>query len=73
VGLGLLGPGLVVGQLENLGDALTDFLVRGLGAEGLLAGCGQVMPEFFAIVEGAARRCSRSRIWLRQRAIYSST
>ena len=73
VGLGLLGPGLVIGQFEDLGDALTDFLVRGLGAERLLARRGQVASQLLAIVEGTASRCSRSRIWLRQRAMNSST
>ena len=52
VGLRLLGPGLVIGQLEDLGDALADFLVRGLGAERLLARRGQVAPQLLAVVEG---------------------
>ena len=55
VGLRLLGPGLVVGQLEDLRNALADFLVRGLGAECLLAGCGQVAPHLLAVVEGAGK------------------
>ena len=55
VGLGLLGPGLVVGQLEYLGDALADFLVRGLGAERLLARRGQVPLEFLVVVKGTGK------------------
>jgi hypothetical protein len=55
VGLGLLRPGLVVGQLEDLGDPLTDFLVRGLGPQRLLAGGGQVVPELLALVQGAGQ------------------
>ena len=52
MGLRLLGPGLVIGQLEDLGDALADFLVRGLGAEGLLARRGQLAFQCLALVEG---------------------
>jgi len=52
VGFRLLGPGLVVGQLEDLGDALADFLMRGLGAERLLARGGQVAPQLLGVVEG---------------------
>ena len=52
---GLLGPGLVVGELQYLGDTLADFLVRGLGAERLLAGRGQVAPEFLPLVKGAGQ------------------
>jgi hypothetical protein len=55
MGLGLLRPGLVIGQLEDLGDPLTYFLVRGLGAQSLLAGRGQVLPEFFSVVKGAGQ------------------
>jgi hypothetical protein len=55
VGLGLLGPGLVIGQLEDLGDALTDFLVRGFGAERLLARRGQVASQLLAIVKGTGQ------------------
>ena len=55
VGLGRLGPGLVVGQFEDLGDALTDFLVRGLGAERLLARRGQVAFQFLAVIEGTGK------------------
>ena len=55
VGLGLLGPGLVVGQLEDLGDALADFLVRGLGPERLLARRGQVALEFLFVVKGTGK------------------
>src|SRR5271165_6189780 len=55
VGLGLLGPGLVIGQFEDLGDALTDFLVRGLGAERLLARRGQVAFQFLAVIEGTGK------------------
>ncbi len=55
VGLGLLRPRLVIGQLENLGDALTDLLVRGLGAERLLACGGQVALQFLAVVQGPGK------------------
>ncbi len=55
VGLGLLGPGLVVGQFEDLGDALTDFLVRGLGPERLLAGRGQVTLQILPVVQGLGK------------------
>ncbi len=55
VGLGLLGPGLVIGQLEDLGDALTDFLVRGLGAERLLARRRQFAPQLLSVVQGTGK------------------
>ncbi|HEY6297714.1 MAG TPA: hypothetical protein VIX15_18815 [Streptosporangiaceae bacterium] len=55
VGLGLLGPGLVVGQLQDLRDALADLLMGGLGAQGLLAGRGQVAPELLLVVKGSGK------------------
>ncbi len=55
MGLGLLGPGLVVGQLEDLGNPLADLLVRGLGAERLLARGGQVALEFLSVVKSTGK------------------
>ncbi len=52
VGLVLLRSGLVVRQLEDLGDPLADLLVRGPAGERLLAHGRQLAAEVLGVVEG---------------------
>ncbi len=55
VGAGLLRPGLVVGQLEDLGDPLADLLVGWPVAQGLMPECLDLLTELLAIVKRTAQ------------------
>jgi hypothetical protein len=52
VGLALLRPGLVVRQLEDLGDPLADLLVRGSTGERLLAHGRNFAAQVLGLIEG---------------------
>ena len=52
VGLVLLRPGLVVRQLQDLGDPLADLLVRGPTGERLLARGGNFAAQMLGLIEG---------------------
>ena len=70
---GLLRLGLVVGELQDLGDPLADLLVSRPVAQCLLAECLDLLAQLLAVVQRAAEPFLELRTWLRQRATNSST
>ncbi len=55
VGAGLLGSGLIVGELQDLGDPLADLLMGRPVAERLLAERLDLLAQLLAVVERTAQ------------------